>query len=81
MPELAERKLSMKSNSPTSHKKNAGKAKTNSRQEQADCYRDPVRLLKTYRDVRWNLKLSMEYHKQDFEEEYGMSITEYLDTV
>lgn len=44
-----------------------------------DYYHDPLRLLKTYRDVRWNLKLSMEHHRQEFEEEYGMSVTEYLD--
>ena len=36
---------------------------------------------KGYRDVRWNLKLSMEHHRQDFEEEYGMSVIEYLDDV
>ncbi|MCL2188269.1 MAG: hypothetical protein FWC16_04305 [Defluviitaleaceae bacterium] len=48
-------------------------------QERPNCYHDPERLLKTYRDVRWNLKLSMEHHRQDFEMEYGMSITEYLD--
>ena len=46
-----------------------------------DYYHDPVRLLKTYRDVRWNLKLSEEHHRMDFEAEYGMSITEYLDNV
>jgi len=46
-----------------------------------DCYHDPVRLLKTYRDVRWNLKLSEEQHRMDFEAEYGMSITEYLDDI
>ena len=46
--------------------------------ERPDCYHDPIRLLKTYRDVRWNLKLSMEHHRQDFELEYGMTITEYL---
>jgi len=56
-------------------------AKNKSTQEQPDCYHDPERLLKTYRDVRWNLKLSMEHHRQDFEAEYGMSITEYLDDV
>jgi len=55
--------------------------KNKSAQERPDCYHDPERLLKTYRDVRWNLKLSMEHHKQDFEAEYGMSITEYLDDV
>jgi len=48
-------------------------------QKRPDCYHDPERLLRTYRDVRWNLKLSMEYHRQDFEAEYGMSVTEYLD--
>ena len=55
--------------------------KAKATQERPDCYHDPERLLKTYRDVRWNLKLSMEHHKQDFEAEYGMSITEYLDNV
>jgi len=44
-----------------------------------DCYHDSERLLKVYRDVRWNLKLSMEHHRQDFETEYGMSVTEYLE--
>ena len=55
------------------------KGSVNTKQERPDCYHDPVRLLKTYRDVRWNLKLSMEHHRRDFELEYGMSITEYLD--
>lgn len=50
-------------------------------QERPDYYHDAERLLKTYRDVRWNLKLSMERHRKDFEDEYGMSITEYLDNV
>ena len=63
----------------TADTKNSTKAKT--KQERPDYYHSPERLLKTYRDVRWNLKLSMEHHKQDFEEEYGMSITEYLDDV
>ena len=54
-------------------------SKTKGKQERPDCYHDPERLLKTYRDVRWNLKLSMEHHRQDFELEYGMTITEYLD--
>jgi len=44
-------------------------------------YHDTERLLKTYRDVRWNLKLSTQRHRKDFEEEYGMSITEYLDDI
>jgi len=52
-----------------------------SKTERPNCYHDPERLLKTYRDVRWNLKLSMEHHRNDFEDEYGMSITEYLDDV
>ena len=51
------------------------------KRERPDCYHDPMRLLKTYRDVRWNLKLSIEHHSQDFELEYGMSITEYLDDI
>jgi len=55
--------------------------KKKSAQKRSDCYHDPERLLKTYRDVRWNLKVSMEHHKQDFEVEYGMSVTEYLDDV
>ena len=55
--------------------------KAKKEQERPDCYHDPERLLKTYRDVRWNLKLSMEHHRQDFELEYGMSITEYLDDI
>lgn len=56
-------------------------SKSNDKQERPDYYHDPVRLLKTYRDVRWNLKLSMEHHRQDFELEYGMTITEYLDDI
>ena len=64
-------------------KKANAKVATNAKakQEHPNCYHDPERLLKTYRDVRWNLKLSMEHHQQDFEEEYGMSVTEYLDDV
>jgi len=57
---------------PTTAKANQGRP---------DCYHDPMRLLKTYRDVRFNLKLSMEHHRQDFEMEYGMNITEYLEDV
>jgi len=56
-------------------------ARTKKEPAQASCYHDPERLLKTYRDVRWNLKLSMEHHRQDFEMEYGMTLTEYLDDV
>jgi len=59
----------------------ASAVKNKSTQVRPDCYHDPERLLKTYRDVRWNLKLSMEHHRQDFEAEYGMSVTEYLDDV
>jgi hypothetical protein len=55
--------------------------KKKSSHEKPDYYHDPERLLKTYRDVRWNLKMSMEHHRQDFEAEYGMNITEYLDDV
>ncbi|MCL1882458.1 MAG: hypothetical protein FWF81_01720 [Defluviitaleaceae bacterium] len=43
--------------------------------ERPACYHDPLRLLKTYRDVRWNLKISQEQHKTDFEAEYGMDKT------
>ncbi|MCL2047434.1 MAG: hypothetical protein FWG87_01790 [Defluviitaleaceae bacterium] len=53
----------------------------NAQQNRPDCYHDTERLLKTYRDVRWNLKLSMEQHRLDFEAEYGMSITDYLDDI
>jgi len=59
--------------------KNHTPAKPHISKEYPDYYHDPTRLLKTYRDVRWNLKLSMEHHRQDFEMEYGMSVTEYLD--
>jgi len=55
--------------------------KTKTEKQQSDNYHDTERLLKIYRDVRWNLKLSMEHHRQDFEFEYGMSVTEYLDDV
>jgi hypothetical protein len=44
-------------------------------------YHNPLKLLKAYRDVRWSLKLSMEQHRQDFEAEYGMSISQYLDDI
>ena len=60
--------------------KSTGAAKNHGK-PRPDCYHDPVMLLKTYRDVRWNLKLSMEHHRQDFEAEYGMSVTEYLDDI
>ena len=59
----------------------AGAIKPTKNGQLPDCYHDPVRLLRTYRDVRWNLKLSEEQHRLDFEEEYGMSITDYLDDV
>lgn len=62
------------------HPKGTGAVKTKNK-PRPDCYHDPVRLLRTYRDVRWNLKLSEEQHRLDFEEEYGMSITEYLEDV
>ena len=55
--------------------------KSKAGEERHKYYRDTERLLKVYRDVRWNLKLSMEHHRQDFEMEYGMSLTEYLDDV
>jgi len=54
---------------------------SNPKHKHHDHYHDTIRLLKVYRNVRWNLKLSMERHCQDFEEEYGMSITEYLNDV
>jgi hypothetical protein len=55
--------------------------KSEKRQERPNCYHDPLRLLKTYRDVRFSLILSLEHHRQDFEMEYGISITEYLDDI
>ena len=58
--------------------KSAETAKTK-KEPRPDCYHDPGRLLRTYRDVRWSLKLSEEQHRLEFEEEYGMSISEYLD--
>jgi len=56
-------------------------SKSKPQNERPNYYHDTERLLKTYRDVRWNLKLSMEHHRHDFESEYGMSVTEYLDDV
>jgi hypothetical protein len=56
---------------PTQKKKNT--------EERPNCYHDPQRLLKTYRDARWNLKLTQEQYRQDFEDEYGMDVTQYLD--
>ena len=56
-------------------KKTDAKTATKTKQERSDCYHDPERLLKTYRGVRWNLKLSMEHHQQDFEAEYGIDNT------
>jgi len=44
-------------------------------------YHNPLTLLKAYRDVRLSLQLSMEQHQHDFEQEYGMTITEYLDDI
>jgi len=76
---ISERRVRMekkKSDAAVTKAKNGQK-----HQNRPDCYHDPLRLLKTYRDVRWNLKLSMEHHRQDFEAEYGMSVTEYLDDV
>jgi len=66
----------------TTNKKAAiGAAKSNQSKNPPDCYHDPVKLLRTYRDVRWNLKLSEEQHRLDFEEEYGMTISDYLDDI
>ena len=62
-------------------KKSDAEGSVKSKTKRSDCYHDPIRLLKTYRDVRWNLKLSAEHHRTDFEDEYGMSITEYLDDI
>ena len=44
-------------------------------------YHNPTKLLKAYRDVRLSLKLSMEQHQENFEAEYGMTITQYLDNI
>lgn len=56
--------------------------KSNSKPEKtSSVYHNPIKLLKTYRDVRWSLKLSMEHHQEDFESEYGMSVKEYLDDI
>ena len=68
----------MVSKSSSDKPKSPAPVKSKAKQERPDYYHDPERLLKTYRDVRWNLKLSMEHHRQDFEMEYGMTITEYL---
>ena len=55
--------------------------KNKTSQTTPDYYHDTEKLLKTYRDARWNLKLSAEHHQQDFEMEYGMSVTKYLDDI
>ena len=44
-------------------------------------YHNPTKLLKAYRNVRLSLKLSMEQHQENFEAEYGMTITQYLDDI
>ena len=50
-------------------------------QKHSKLYHNPLTLLKSYRDVRLSLHLSMEQHQHDFEAEYGMTITEYLDDI
>jgi len=47
----------------------------------ANLYHHPTKLLKAYHNVRWSLKLSMEQHQEDFEGEYGMTITQYLEDI
>jgi hypothetical protein len=62
-------------------KSTAGAIKPAKNNQSSDCYHDSVRLLRTYRNVRWNLKLSEEQHRLDFEAEYDMSVTDYLDDI
>jgi len=61
--------------------KSIPRTKPNSPPQTSNLYHNPIKLLKAYRDVRWSLQLSMEQHKEDFEGEYGMTITEYLDDI
>lgn len=44
-----------------------------------DTYHDTEMLLKKYRKARLGLKTSQEDHQSAMEEEYGMTITEYLE--
>lgn len=43
-------------------------------------YHDTWKLLKKYRDVVWNLELSVQHVKNTFAMEYGTSIEEFLDS-
>jgi hypothetical protein len=42
---------------------------------------DTTVLLKKYRDIVWSIELSVQRLQSDFENEYGSSIEDYLDTV
>lgn len=44
-------------------------------------YHDTWKLLKKYRDVVWNLELSVQQVRSKFEIEYGSSIEEFLDSI
>ena len=61
--------------------KTTKKVRSTDKEKLSPVYHDTLRLLKNYRNARWNLKLSQEQHKADFEAEYGMDIEEYLESV
>ena len=44
-------------------------------------FHDTWKLLKKYRDVVWNLELSVRHLKKSFEIEFGSSIDEFLDSI
>lgn len=44
-------------------------------------YHDTWKLLKKYRDVVWNLELSVQQARSKFQIEYGSSIEDFLDSV
>lgn len=44
-------------------------------------YHDTWRLLKIYRDVVWNMELSVHHLKNEFEIEYGTSVEDFLESV
>ena len=74
----------MPSNDPNINPKTPAKPKskpTPATQKHPKLYHNPLTLLRAYRDVRLSLRLSMEQHQYDFEQEYGMTITEYLDDI
>jgi hypothetical protein len=44
-------------------------------------FHDTWKLLQKYRDVVWNLELSVQHLKKSFEIEFSTSVDEFLDTI